>query len=282
MIIKSMSRNSQSFFQLLEYLDKEDAEMSFSWNMYADRFNNQELANEFMTNSNFIKNSRGKIYLYHEVISLENNKLSSKEIQQILFDLSDKYINARAKHHLVFGSVHMDTNNPHIHLLISANELEKTKRVRLSKEEFKKIQAHMEIYKNEKYKELEQSHVYNKEQEASKMKTTQAEQEMKHKRKKQSQKEFVRENLQDIFSKATTKEYLKKAMESRGFELYTRGKTLGVTLEGKKYRLKTLGLEKEYDKTLKNIKQAEAKREKRRDFKQEKTKSRTNQNGFSR
>jgi len=282
MIIKSMSRKSQSFHQLLKYLQKEDAGKSFTWNMYANKSNYKELVKEFMQNAKQLKNSRGKIYLYHEVLSLENSGLTQKEMEQILFDLADKYINARAKNHLVYANIHLDTNNPHIHLMISANEIESSKRLRLSKKEFAEIQSHLEIYKNTKYKELEQSRIYGKQKDKSKSK--QAEQEMKHKRDKTTQKEFVKQSIQDILSKTTTNEYLKKAMQSRGFEFYTRGKTRGVSYEGKNYRLKTLGLQAEYETTLKNIKQAEARKEKRQEFKQEKTKSKSNsqEQGFSR
>lgn len=275
-----MSRKSQSFHQLLDYLQKEDDGKSFTWNMYSDKANYKELVKEFMQNAKHLKNSRGKVFLYHEVLSLENSGLTKKEMEKILYDLADKYINARAKNHLVYANIHNDTNNPHIHLMISANEIESSKRLRLSKKEFAEIQSHLEIYKNTKYKELEQSRIYGKEKDKSKSK--QAEQEMKHKRKKTTQKEFIRENLQDIFSKATTIEYLKKAMESRGFEFYTRGATQGVTLDGKNYRLKTLGLEQEYRKTQQNIKQAEARKEKRQEFKQEKSKAKSNEQGFSR
>jgi len=278
MIIKSMSRNSRSFFQLLDYLDKEDSSMSFIWNMYANKRNKQELADEFMKNAGFIKNSRGKIYLYHEVISLEKSNLSRKDIEKILLDLADKYINARAKNHLVYANIHLDTNNPHIHLIISANEIEKSKRVRLSKEEFSRVQSHMEIYKNERYKNLEQSRVYNRGKKSRN--DREFEQEQKPKKKKSFTRDYVRENLQKIFSESVTKTALNNALKNRGFEIYTRGNTTGVRYEKKNYRFKTLGVEDDYKKSLINIQQRDERREKWTEFKNSKNKNSTN--SFSR
>jgi len=273
-----MSRNSKSFHQLLNYLDKEDSNNSFTWNMYADIKNNRELVEEFMQNSKYIDNKRGKIYLYHEVISLENITLSPKEIEKILHDLASKYVNARAKHHLVYGNIHTDTNNPHIHLMISSNEIEGSKRIRLSKSEFASIQSHLEIYKNEKYKELETTRVYGKNKDISKAK--QSEQELKHKRKKTSKKDYVKESLETIFSNVASKTYLENALKSRGLEIYQRGKTTGVIYECKKYRLKTIGLEDSYKKYLIQIEKNESRKNKRQEFK--KSKSKDNEQSYSR
>jgi hypothetical protein len=82
------------------------------------------LAKEFNDNAKTLKKSRGKVYLYHEVISLENTKLDNKQSKEILHKLADKYISLRAKNHLVYGVIHNDTNNPHIHLMISSNEVD--------------------------------------------------------------------------------------------------------------------------------------------------------------
>jgi len=81
-----------SFRQLLDYLDKEEVLERFTHNLYASRDNKRELTKEFMQNAKYLQNSRGKLYLYHEVLSLENAKLSPKQIQTILEDLAREYL----------------------------------------------------------------------------------------------------------------------------------------------------------------------------------------------
>lgn len=250
--------------------------------MYADRYSNQELAKEFMENAKHLKNSRGRVYLYHEVLSLEANKLELQKAQAILLDLANAYIHARAKNQLVFGAVHSDTKNLHMHLAISSNEIGSNKRTRLSKKDFADLQTQLETYKNQKHKELGQSHLYERKQ--GKSKSKRAEQEMKHKREQKPSKEKIREELEAIFSKATTREYLNNSLKNKGYELYTRGTTKGVTFEGKKYRLGTLSLESQYQQSLKKIETREKLQAKRQDYKQSKSqaKSQSKEQSFSR
>jgi hypothetical protein len=53
----------------------------------------------------------------------------------------------------------------------------------------------------------------------------------------------------------------------KGYEFYKSGSTLGVVFEGKKYRLKTLWVLQEYQKTLKLIAKKEKRAEKYAEFK---------------
>ena len=143
-----MSRNTKSFTQLVSYLDKEDVLSHQSWNMYANLDSNKQIVREFLENTRHLENARGKLYLYHEVLSLEKNDLSLQRQQEILHDLANHYIKSRAENHLAYSVVHNDTKNMHMHILMSANEVYGKKRVRLSKREFKNIQASLEEYKN--------------------------------------------------------------------------------------------------------------------------------------
>ncbi len=245
-----MSRKTDSFSQLVNYLSKENSK-SFSWNMYSNTANKQEVINEFLNNSKYIKHSRGKIYLYHEVISLKNENLNKELSQKILYDLANEYIQKRAKNHLIFASIHFDTKNPHIHLAISSNEIEGKRRKRLSKKEFSNIQKYVEEYKNEKYPSLLKSNTYGKVKDFSKFK--QKEQEIKHKRKKQPTREQIRQDLENIFSRSNSKKDLEKSLNLGKYELYQRGKTFGIIFENKKYRLRTLGVDELYFKAIENI-----------------------------
>ena len=241
MIVKSMSRKTKSFSQLYDYLTRDKSNFSFSKNTYSNAKDKKNLIKEFMKNSEYLDDSRGKVFLYHELISLNPNTLSLQQQKEILLDLANKYLDIRAQNNLSFGVIHEDKNHIHLHLMISSNEIESDKRVRLSKKEFALIQKHLENYKNDRYSELEKSSFYQNEKDLSK-----------------------------TFKMATSKTYFDNYLKSLNYEIYQRGQTIGIIYENKNYRLKTLGLETEYLNMLKefeNIKQREAKRQKAKDEK---------------
>jgi len=272
MIIKSMSRKSTSFSQLYDYLTRDTSSFTFSRNTYSSPKNKKEFINEFCTNARHLKEARGKVFLYHEVLSLEQNNLSKERQKEILLDMAEKYLFQRADEHLAFGVVHDEKEHIHLHLMISANEIEGDKRVRLSKKEFKEIQQRLENYKNQRYKELKESSLYQDTKDLSKEK--QNEQELKNRGAK-SIRDTIKENLENMFTKATSTKYLNNHLHSLEYELYTRGKTTGIKYEGKKYRLKTLGLDTEYKQLLKKLERIEQREIKRQHSKDERYKSHT-------
>jgi len=272
MIIKSMSRQNMSFSQLMDYIDKEQSPDSFSWNLYS--YDKQDIIREFEENAKHLKQSRGKVYLYHEVLSLQNNHLSQQEQVKIIRDLTELYILKRADNHLVYGKVHNDTDNIHIHLIISSNKINDNKRVRLAKQEFNNIRQFVEAYKNKKYKkQIEQTNNYQKEN--TKVKEKRTEQEIKNKRKKQTKKEFVFESVSTSLNSSLSKEAFEKSLKNKGLSFYQNGNTIGVTLESKNYRFKTLGILEEYQKALTKFKQKEQRTEKRQEFKSSKRKTKS-------
>ena len=273
MIIKSMSRKSKSFSQLYDYLTRDTSSFSFSRNTYSSPKQKKEFINEFYTNAQYIRDARGKVYMYHEVLSLEENNLSSERQREILVDMAEKYLFQRADEHLAFGVVHEEKNNMHLHLMISANEIEGDKRVRLSKAEFKQIQQRLENYKNQKYKELKQSSLYQDKKEFSKEK--QNEQELKNRGAK-SIKDVLKESVRESFLKAQSQSSLEKSLNSKGYKFYTRGNTVGITHKNKKYRLKTLGLENEYKQLFKKFEHRKEREIRRQHSKNERNKSREN------
>lgn len=266
MIINSMSRNSSSFRQLLSYLDKDEAQDKFNWNMYSDCQNSKELVKEFMENAEYLRESRGKNYLYHEVISLQEKNLDLKKSSEILRDLANKYVSQRAMNQMVYGVIHSDTKNPHIHLVISSNQIASGKRTRLSKTEFSHIQSKLELYKNTRYSDLERTARYQSSKDIQK--ATQKEQEIKHKRKTSTTKDLIKSDLSELFSKATSHTYLNNVLSSKGYEIYERGKNTGVTYQGKNYRFNTLGLDSDYKQALTKISSIEKRQEKRSEYKQ--------------
>ena len=275
MIIKSMTRKDHSFKQLINYLEKDEVINRFSWNLYSNTNNKKEILKEFLENAEHLKKARWNVNMYHEVIALEDNSLSIQRQAEILQELTQEYINKRAKEHLVYYVFHNDTKHLHCHLLISSNKVAENKRERLSKAEFAQIQKELEEYKNLTFKdELEQTYFYTNEKDLEKYK--QQEQEIKHRRKKQSKNELVKEQLKQIFTNSFSKTALKNSLENKGFKFYERGLTIGVKFEGKKYRLKTLWLEQEYKRTILKLEKKVLREEKRSEFKNSKLQKRVN------
>lgn len=270
MIIKSMSRKSKSFSQLYDYLTRDTSSFTFSRNTFNNSQNKKEFVNEFYNNARHLQEARGKVYMYHEVLSLEANKLSHERQKEILQDLAQKYLLGRANNHLAFGVIHEEKNNMHVHLMISANEIEGERRIRLSKKEFSQIQKELENYKNQKYKELNQSSLYQDKKDLSKDK--QKEQELKNRGTK-SIRDIIKEELEKTFKNATSSTYLENHLNSLGYKIYTRGKTQGIKFNWKNYRFKTLGLEVKYKQLLKRLEQIQIRETKRLQAKQEKSKN---------
>ncbi len=271
MIIKSMSRKSKSFSQLYDYLTRDKSSFTFSRNTYSNTKQKKEFVNEFYKNARYIRDARGKVYMYHEVLSLEKNDLSHERQKEILLDMSDKYLSQRADYHLAFGVIHEAKNSLHVHLMISANEIEGERRVRLTKQKFSSIQKQLETYKNQKYKELTKSSLYQDKKDLSKEK--QNEQELKNRGVK-SIKEEIRQNLKDTFSKATSSTYVANHLKSFDYEMYERGDTKGITYKNKNYRLKTLGVEKEYKQLYKKLEQSQQRKLRRQRTREERNFSR--------
>jgi len=245
MIIKSLSRATKSFEALYNYLTRDKDSLLNGFNLYADPHSKTEVVEEFLTNAKHLKGARGKNYLYHEIISLNPNNLSIQEQQNILIDLVNKYISLRAENHLTFTALHNDKKHIHIHLMISANELEGSKRVRLSKRAFSTIQKELEQYVNSTYPQLGSTKHYNKDLTLIK-----------------SKKELLKSSLDDLFNNSHSKDDFRRVSEALKIEFYTRGKTIGVIYEGKKYRLKTLGVLEKYEKMVQKLEQGRTQKEK--------------------
>jgi len=123
MIIKSMSRKTPSFAQLVDYIDKDGSKGNYyTYNLYND--DQLSIKREFFENSKLIKKRKNGVYLYHEIISLDKGEnISLNRQAEILNDLTKRYIESRSPNALVFGKIHFDKQNVHFHLLISANEV---------------------------------------------------------------------------------------------------------------------------------------------------------------
>lgn len=246
-----MARKEPTFAQLYDYITREGdyaPEYCFTRNfILRDR---DAILSEFERNSNLLSKRKNGNYLYHEIISITRAKgISQKEQKDRLLKIVQQYAESRARNCLVFGGLHVEKdNNLHFHLIISANELNQSKRYRLSKKQFSDIKIGLETHVLEHHGELEQQKLISADKKQG-AKTSNKEQALKRRTGKPTQKDQFREKLQSIFAKSVDKSQFFDNLESADIECYTRGKTIGFLdrSTGKKHRLKTLGLETEFE-----------------------------------
>lgn len=276
MIIKSMARKTPSFGQLVQYFHKDQYHRkapTFSHNMW-ETDNTDNIAAEFEENATFLPKRANGNYLYHECIVLGHHpEVSTAKQMRILLDLVRQYVSLRAPDQMVYGRMHLDTNYYHFHLCISANTVRGKQRRWLSKSAFDNIQRQMEKYKLEKYPELGSEKYYDhdarrekwakaKAEREDKAKLSRQEYELKKRTGKPSQKEQDRIAILDVFETALSELELTHRLAQLGFETYTRGKAEGVmrTDTGRKYRLKTLGLDDAMQKAQHRLRVYESRR----------------------
>lgn len=257
MIIKSMRRKTPSFTQLIGYFHKTHYDRSapvFSHNLY-DSNTPENAADEFEHNATFLPKRANGNYLYHEIIALEDHpEISRPKQERILLDLVRRYIAIRAPKQLVYGRMHLD-KHLHFHLCISANAARGKQRLWLSKSRFANIQSELERYKLEKYPELGNRELYARPERSNQFQTAAFDRKFFHKKQREfeysrrtgerSRKEALRELLLPIFAQAVSFQSLRQELIAHQISLYQRGKTRGLVDDrsGKRYRLKTLGLD---------------------------------------
>ncbi|MGH1407483.1 MAG: relaxase/mobilization nuclease domain-containing protein [Rhodomicrobiaceae bacterium] len=247
MIIKSMSRKTVSFKQLLTYINKENAGQMYDihHNLYGQ--NQAELVEEFRSNAELLKKHKNGVVLYHEILSItKSQEISKAQQKQTLQTITETYIAQRAPNNLVFAALHDNKkHNLHYHIVISSNEINSSKRLRLSIGQFNSIKQNLETSVLEQYPELEQQTAINK---TAKRKQTHSAARLQHRTGALPKKQELIQTLSSIFKTANSHTDLEEQLHNAGLETYVRGKHIGVKFveTGRKHRLKTLGLQEEF------------------------------------
>lgn len=259
MVIKSMTRKSPSFAQLIAYIAREGRAEGHPvlHNLHADSRDLNKVNNAFMQNAKHCPPRKNGVVLYHEILSLSAQDKACAT-PEILADLAEHYLCQRAPGAMAWGMVHFD-DNPHIHLVISANLRGQERKLRLSRKAFKTVKRELEGYQKQRYPALSQSIVFDGRKKKSrdvKEKTgpkgvarTGSEQEREKRLFRQgrgvkSQKEALRQQVLDALSVSTSMEGFTHFLIGRDMTLYHRsGRLTGVISKGKKYRFRTLGLD---------------------------------------
>lgn len=252
MIIKSMSRKVPSFDQLIGYMDlgASSRDNNIYYNLYSRK--TEGIENEFRDNCSFIPKRKNGVTMYHEVISITRSKqINEQEQIQILRQVVYKYIQDRAGNNLVYAVLHDDkADNLHYHLLISSNELESSKKHRLSKAQFDKVKSNLELFVLDCHPELQQKKLISKDKQSKEQKDGLSNKgaELKRRTGETPQRDIVKDTLLNIFASASTREEFIELLESEHYQLYKRGKNWGILNEknNRKHRFVTLGVSEEF------------------------------------
>jgi hypothetical protein len=252
MIIRSLSRKTASFRQLYNYINRDQTiPYSILWNLNTHNpYHQKKILEQFYENSALLAKGKRRNFLYHDIISVTlQSDVPMDHQMQALRDIALKYIQGRGSNLLAYGRMHLEGKNLHIHLMLSANELEQEKRHYLSKSAFADVQKQCEQYMQQRYPELKQPVIFCKERTEKPNKTRQREYEYSKRTGKKTKKQQVKEMLADLLEQERSQP-LKSYLNDHDFELYQRGKHIGVIYDGTKYRLGTLGLREAYAESL--------------------------------
>lgn len=286
MIIKSMSRKQPSFQQLYDYIVRDndnDTDYNFTHNCFGtDR---EDILQEFYDNSDLLKKRMGSNYLYHEIISITRSRqLTEQQQKKLLREITQQYINARAKDCLVFAGLHDEKDNQlHYHLIISANKVDVAKRYYHSKQNFEEIKVRLEGYVLQHYPQLEQEKLISENKQLDKngqrVKSTHAnKREGKYVRRtgKMSKKQQTAERIKAIFNQSQSIAEYTNRLREENIESYVRGKTMGFVVDGRKHRINTLGIAEEFDEML--LRFEEQRRENQKPAEENKKRAETGRN----
>lgn len=259
-----MSRKTWSFRQLLRYINEPEQKgrRAILHNLRSTFDYPPQIEAEFLENARHIRNQpRNGVVLYHEIIAIAEAD-RDKVTEEMLVDLAREYLQRRAPNALAYAKAQFNTASPHVHILISGNQIESAKKLRLERKQFDQIKREMEAYQIEKYPQLSHSIVYGKQQHKAhdRPRLTNPEAErtrrVRHSQQRQpTRKEDVRKRLLYCLNQAENEFRLLELLKAAQFRPYIQGKTPGVidTSTGRKYRLKTLGLDQEGQETVKRL-----------------------------
>ena len=211
---------------------------------------------EFKENEGNRLNHRvNEVKIYHSILSWSNLD-SHKITDEMLRDMANKYIELRGKNNLYLGSKHTDRDHLHIHLCVSASDIN-GKASRMSKEQFQDLKIKLQEYQKEKYPELIHSLPEHTKERAQKYDRDD------FKNKKHAERGSVKQSLYQCIEtlKANSTKELFQGLEPAGFAPYYRaGRLAGLQHEdGLKFRFSRLpiDLDKLIEKDIQLEKEAE-------------------------
>ncbi len=207
--------------------------------------------NEFKENESYrVYRRKDSVVLFHTVLSFSPNDQHS--INNIMLkDMAKKFVDLRSPNCVNLAVAHLEREHKHIHVITSGIKVN-GKSARVSKQEFTHILSELERYQQEKYPEL----VHSKNSHTK----TKLVDKVQLQKSRNSKKLSLLVNLENAYQLAQSQEEFIKSITGNKQEPYYRNNKLqGVLVEGKKFRLSSLGFDykkleelNERDKSMKS------------------------------
>ncbi len=260
MILKNLTRRSNTG-QLVNYLFKQEKDnkpkpiLKHNLRSRTAKGWTKELDKNFELRLNRRKDS---IRLHHTIISFSNK--DKKQInQELLKDITKKYIELRGKDNIYLASSHHDKEHIHLHIVMSATKLITGESNRISRQEFRDLKLALTEYQKEKYPEL--IHSLPAHGKSQKLQLSDPELKLQDPEGKLSEKQGLFQTVETVYNRSKSVDNFLSELKSEGINTYDRGgKVYGVEDEtGRHYRFKTLGFDLKKLEELDRQAQEEAK-----------------------
>ena len=242
-IVKVLARHNPSYGSLIEYLSKEGKSKNGKPAILTHNFKGIDKpawVQELMQNESFRRYPKAtQIFLYHTIISFSN--LENKELitEEVLQDLANQYINLRGNNGMYLLAFHGDKEHQHIHVLESGLQYRTGMAHRLSHQDLHELKTQFQEYHKEHYPFLTHSLP-----EHGKGKDYTKDNEYYGKEKRTNIKETIKQQVQDLFSQATSQQHFLQLLQENNLNHYERnGKITGIVFEDMKFRFSRLDIE---------------------------------------
>lgn len=207
----------------------------------------EEWVKQYQENETYRKLRRpDSVILSHEILSWHREDTKNITIEK-LEEMAKEYIKLRNPSGMAIAVSHSDKQHLHIHFCFSGLEYHTGKSLRMSKAEFTKLKQDIQNFQKEKFPELSNSIVeHGKSEKKTLALPSDREYQIKRRTGRATDKEQVLGMLKDCYHRAISKEDFFEMVEECGLKIYERGGRIsGVVMNGRKFRLKRMGVEEE-------------------------------------
>ncbi len=195
---------------------------------------------QFQRNAHLLPPRKNGNTLYHEILSFGAED-RERVTPAMLEDLTRRYLELRAPYALGYARAHFDTDCPHVHVVLSANNVGSAKRLRLSRRRFSGIKRDIERQQLKHYPELDHSQAQRLDRGRGNRRARRVD-----------RADAIRSTVLHAVINAFSGEDCYRLIREHGLTLYKRGDTVGVEdgSSARRFRLKKLGLEKEFEQAF--------------------------------
>jgi hypothetical protein len=256
-IVKSMSRKSPTFGQVLAYINRPSAKgRPILHNLVNDADDLRAVEHEYLDNFRYLRERKNGNALYHEILSFGEDDGPHLD-DDVIEELVRRYLELRAPNALAYARSHGDRACVHVHLLISANDVASHRRLRLGKGHFERVKRAIEAHQRARHPELASSKVDHWGSRGQKPKQAPGVQ-------RASRRDLVAAAVGEQLERARSVESFLMRLRILGLDVYVRGRHTGVAERGsgRRHRFSTLGLDRMLSERLGEWARVEARRKK--------------------